>query len=121
MKVPFLKCREAYTALRREYLKGETKEQFDFSHTEVHVLYTTFVELFVLGVVLWRVRGFGGGGWLAIGALFFLLTAWAADARLHRHEFRTIVPAEEAQRAPVLKFLTDHGYIASPAANAASK
>jgi hypothetical protein len=111
MKVPLLDCREAYTALRREYLIGETKNQFDFSHSEVHVLYVTFVEIIVLGFVLWYARGFTRGGWLVFGSLSFLGTAWAADARLHRHEFRTIVPADEKQREPVLKFLKDHGYL----------
>lgn len=121
LKVPILRCREAYTALRREYLKGDIKDQFDFSHTEVHVLYTTFVEIAVLGAVLWHIRGFRGGGWLVMGSFFFLVAAWAADARLHRHEFRTIVPAEETQRAPVLKFLKDHGYISDTPPTSISK
>ena len=80
-KVPRGARREAYTALRREYLPAETKKQLDLAHSEVHVLYITFLELFSLGVLLWR-SGREIGIFLTGGAILFLCAAWAADIRL---------------------------------------
>lgn len=116
--VPWGTRREAYTALRRDIpsesdpsSQAQTKRQLDLSHSEVYVLYITFLETLILGIVLWHSKGFRGGGWVVPAAFIFLLSAWAADIKLHRHEFRSLVPADPEKRELVLAFLIDRGYL----------
>ncbi len=105
--------REAYTAVRREFLPADTRKQLDLAHSEVHVLYLTFIELFGLGAILLA----DGNRWhlalvVAVSGLVFLLAAWAADVRLHRHEFRSIVSTDQSKRDGLEAFLASRGYVA---------
>jgi hypothetical protein len=112
--VPSHTRREAYTALRRDCLPLRAKKQLDLSHSEVYVLYISFLEIVVLGIWLWYAKGFLKGGWVALSACVFLLAAWAADVRLHRQEFRTIVPADDQGFQKVMAFLVERGYLTNP-------
>jgi hypothetical protein len=119
--VPLGVRREAYTALRRDRVSIETKKQLDLSHSEVYVLYITFLETLALGIWLWYSRNFKKGGWVALAACIFLLAAWAADVRLHRHEFRAIVPSDDSGIEDLRLFLRQRGYLSTPKINGARK
>jgi len=105
--VPANNLRQAYTALRREFLLPDIKKQLDLAHSEVFVLYISVAELGALGCVLWWQHANGFPLVLAAAGLI-LVSALAADVRQHRSEYRTMMIGGSE---PYIDFLKKLGYL----------
>jgi hypothetical protein len=101
--------RTAYTAVRRELLKDEVREQLDFAHTEIHILYITCIELIPLSIFLASIGAYGRG-FLTLGlGLFVLFAAVTADTQQHRSELRTISSTFTEEQ--IKQFLRVRGFL----------
>jgi hypothetical protein len=111
--VPKRQRRDAYNAMRREYLSEPLKKQLDLAHAEVHILYITFVEGAGLAVYL----PFSSSSWwtfwiVTISALLVLFCAIAADIKQHRYELNSILSVKQIDE--LKSFLAARGYKMHP-------
>jgi hypothetical protein len=103
--LPYRQCRNAYNAVRREFLPEQVTKQLNMAHSEIHVLYITALEIPLLAafrVDLWP------WPYVVATAVLALLAALAADVRQHRYEHRSIVSTHSVEQ--LTNFLTQRGY-----------
>jgi hypothetical protein len=93
--------RPAYNALRHEVLEEKTRNQLDFAHAEIHVLYITCIELMGLAIYLTVIGAKTHVYLILIIGIVILCGAISTDIQQHRSELRTIqsaVSVEEIER-----------------------
>lgn len=111
--VPLTSCRAAYSAIRQHQAKREARAIFDRDHSEIHILYLTFLALTPAAAIAWSDGAHGVALGCAFAAVVFLIGGLRADVQLHRLEFPTLVPSDPERRAEVLEFLRLHGWFRS--------
>lgn len=101
--LPWQQRRDAYNAIRREFIPENLQKQLNAAHAEIHVLYITALELPILGILRPDFTF-----WPYFVALFALMAAWAADIRQHRSELKSILATRPT--VDLKDFLRSRGY-----------
>lgn len=105
--VIFGERRAAYSEIRRDLLKDEERERFNFAHSETHILYITAIELGVAFLIIDK-NTFSLLYFFLFGAILTFLSAIITDIQQHRVEYKIL--RHFYKRDKLIEFLTKRGY-----------